>query len=358
MPKTQVMTAEVLLEAARECGFDCAGIASAAMAVHGDSLLDWLSRGRQGGMAWMAQSPERRIDPRRYHPETRSILVVGLYYFSESPDPAYWDDPLRGRVACYAWGADYHGVMEERLRRLTEWLKSAGAPDGACRPFADAQPLLERDHAATAKLGFIGKNTQLIHPRYGSYLFLGGLLLPFEPRGMQELDRPDRLPPRGCGRCARCLQACPTGALDAPYALDGRRCISYLTIEHRGAIDPSLRASMGRWIFGCDACQTVCPWVQRFAHPTDHARFLSFSPERAAPKLDELLGMDDHALRARFRDTPLWRAKIQGLRRNACIALGNGGSPEAEPALRRTLTDPDPIVREHADWALRRLEKN
>jgi epoxyqueuosine reductase len=234
--------------------------------------------------------------------------------------------------------------------------------------------VLERDFAAQAGLGFIGKNTCLINPALGSYLFLGEILVDVE----LDFDQPatdsgarieisahaeNRMAsaPLGkrrvgtCGVCTRCLTACPTHAFPAPYVLDGNRCISYLTIEHKGSIPLSLRPLMGNWIFGCDECQMICPWPRRFAQPTQ-ADFLRFEPGLAAPRLLDLINLNDDQFRARFKRTPLWRAKRRGLLRNVAVALGNWGDERAIPALRQALKDPEPMVREHATWALSQIQ--
>jgi epoxyqueuosine reductase len=242
----------------------------------------------------------------------------------------------------------------------------------------DTGPVLERDFAAQAGLGFIGKNTCLINPGIGSYLFLGELLVgleldydePASEGGARILRQPGPEPTTGrsrgrpagparprvgtCGACTRCLEACPTGAFPAPYVLDSNRCISYLTIELKGSIPVGLRPLMGNWIFGCDECQSVCPWPRRFAQPS-RQEFLRFDPERVAPKLLDLIDLTDEKFGTRFKTTPLWRAKRRGLLRNVAVALGNWGDAQAAPALRRSLDDPEPLIREHAAWALARI---
>jgi epoxyqueuosine reductase len=246
----------------------------------------------------------------------------------------------------------------------------------------DAGPVLERDLASQAGLGFIGKNTCLISPYLGSYLFLGELLVDLEldydepasdsgakiesgsvQRRIMAGEREDGWKKSGrriqrvgtCGACTRCLETCPTNAFPAPYVLDSGRCISYLTIELKGSISLELRSLMGNWIFGCDECQSVCPWPRRFAQPA-RLSFLRFDPEYAAPKLLDLIGLRDDEFRTRFRRTPLWRAKRRGLLRNVAVALGNWGNPCAIPALEGALDDPEPLIREHAAWALAQIK--
>jgi len=245
-------------------------------------------------------------------------------------------------VARYAWGRDYHEVMEPRLRALSADLEAA-APGTRGRVYVDTGPLLERDLAARAGLGWTGKNTMLLHPGLGSYFFIGIVLTTAELQADQGL--PDR-----CGTCTRCLEACPTGAFPEPYVLDARRCISYLTIEHRGPIPPGLREGMGTLAFGCDVCQAVCPWNSR-APVTAETAFMA----RDLPGLVELATLTDDGFRERLRASPLRRARRRGLARNAVVALGNAGDRAAVPALTAALTDPDAEVRSHAAWALDRV---
>jgi epoxyqueuosine reductase len=336
---------------AADAGFDLAGIAPAGPSPRAASFRSWLAEGFHADMAWMARDPATRCDVSRLDPAARCVLVVGLSYFVERPDPAYWDDPLRGQVARYAWGADYHGVMRERLDALRRAIDGRFGPGTAGRPFVDTRPVLERAAAESAGLGFVGRHAQLIHPDWGSCIVLGGipLMRAWAPTPPMPSDAR-----HGCGRCRRCLDACPGGALARPHVLDSRRCVSYLTVECRGAIPPELRPALGRRIFGCDACQEACPWMRRRARPSARP-FLRFEPDLAAPRLTELLEMDEAVFSRRFGATPLARAGRRGLRRNAAVALGNGGSPAARPALERAAADADELVAEHARWALARL---
>jgi len=312
-------------------------------------------------MAYLARDPQRRLDPRRLLPEAQSIVVVARNYWVAPPDPDLLSDPSRGRIARYAWGLDYHTVLRPRLFALDAFLRQLSGRTTHGKAYVDTGPVLEREWAAEAGLGFFGKNTCLIHPGLGSWLFLGVLIVP----EVLEADAPPQhSPPRWtfaegrvgtCGHCARCLEACPTGAFAGPYTLDARRCISYLTIELRGPIPRHLRPLMGNWIFGCDLCQDVCPWNSRFAVPTDEPAFRPL-PERVAPRLLDLLTIGDAEFAARFRQSAVKRAKRRGLLRNACVALGNWGDPQAVPALVRALhNDVEPLVRGHAAWALGRI---
>jgi len=284
-------------------------------------------------------------------------LSVALNYHTAPLPPELRDDPSRGLVASYAWGQDYHEVLTPRLHELSVRLHEPGAALGswtggttAHRAYVDTGPILERELGARAGQGFVGKNTLLIHPRLGSWFFLGELLLAVE------LPAEEISAVRGtCGRCTRCLDACPTGALVTPYLLDARRCISYLTIELKGAIPRELRPHLGHRIFGCDLCQEVCPWNRRFARPTTDPAFQP-RPEIVAPPLLDLIALDEEGFRQRFRDSPVRRPKRRGLLRSVAVALGNWGSPAAVPALASALHDVEPLIRAHAAWALGRID--
>ncbi len=378
---------ERIREKAYELGFDLIGVAPASRAPHADAYASWVDAGYAAAMGYMTRDVARRQDPRHLLPSARSVVVVGLSYFVANPPPDLWDDPSRGRIARYAWGRDYHDVMTPRLRELADFIARQARREVQYRVCVDTGPLLERDMAAQAGLGFIGKNTCLISPGLGSYLFLGEVLvdleLDFDPvallcsphyppslppsspnfgRGRGDggdsegrLSTPESHPVGTCGQCTRCLDTCPTHAFPAPYILDSNRCISYLTIELKGSIPLDLRPRMGNWIFGCDECQAICPWPRRFARPTQE-RFLRFDPELVAPRLLDLIMLSDDGFRARFKGSPILRAKRRGLLRNVAVALGNWGDAQAVPALRRALNDADPLIREHAAWALARME--
>jgi len=308
---------------------------------------DWLTRGYAAKMAYLARpdAVARRADPRNILPETGSVLVVAASY-AGAPHPTL--PPLHGRASRYAWGEDYHHWLLRDLEMLVQRLAEAHGPFSS-RCYVDTGPILERAWAQAAGLGWIGKNTNLIHPRLGSYLFLGVALLGIE---LEPTPAPE-LP--SCGDCTRCIDACPTGALVAPGVLDARRCIAYLTVEHRGAILEDLRPLLGDRVFGCDTCQDVCPWNRKplAAHVDAPA------PQTATLDLPGLLTMSEADFRARFRYTPLWRATWQGLARNAAVVLGNRQDPTARPILAHAAaTHPSTAVREHAAWALDRLQKS
>jgi epoxyqueuosine reductase len=308
-------------------------------------------------------------------PGAESVIVVGLSYYTIDLPDALKNDPSRGLIARYAWGVDYHNLMTPRLKELAEFVKgevvltsassptpAAETPQGASlKVYVDTGPVLERDWALSAGLGFIGKNTCLINPRMGSWLFLGVIVTdatltprpsPFQGEGKREARGEGGKP--SCGRCTRCLVACPTNAFPQPYVLDARRCISYLTIELKGSIPLDLRPLLGNRIFGCDICQDVCPWPTRFAMPTKERAFFAGDIDRAAPRLIDLASLSEDAFKQRFAGTPILRSKRRGLLRNVAVALGNWGSNEAKNALRVLADDPDPIIAEHAQWGLQR----
>ena len=343
---------EKIRERALALGFDLVGLAPARRAEHAEALLPWLASGCHAGMGWMARDPETRADPARLLAGAKSIVCVALAYGAEIPPAQFWDDPLRGRVARYAWGPDYHDLIAPRLEELARFIAADLGRPLAWKVAVDSAPIMERDHAARAGLGYLGRNTMLVSPRYGSLLLLGELLLDLE------LDAYDAPLPSACCTENYCATACPTGALFKPYHLDARRCISWLTIENKGEIPGELRPRLGRWIFGCDECQTSCQWPVVSGQLLDasklHAAF-RFNPELATPKLDELLALDERHFRDRFGGTPLARAKRRGLLRNAAVALGNSGAAAARPALERAAADPDELIRAHAAWALQRL---
>ncbi|HKZ04994.1 MAG TPA: tRNA epoxyqueuosine(34) reductase QueG [Methylomirabilota bacterium] len=298
---------------ALDLGFDLVGIGPAGPPEHAESFIRWVEAGHAGTMRYLARRGAERLDPGRVLPGARSVVCVALNYHQ---GPAA--DPSWAPVARYAWGRDYHDVMTPRLEALARFIGEAAGERGKC--YVDTGPILERDLAARAGLGWVGKNTMLIHPSLGSWFFIGVLLT------TAALGHGEALPDR-CGTCRACLDACPTDAFVAPYVLDARRCISYLTIEHRDEIAPDLAAGMGQWQFGCDVCQDVCPW-NRKAPVTRERGFFPLAPY---PGADEVAAMDDEAFARRFAGTPLTRPRAAGMRRNAAIALANAAR-QAPPA--------------------------
>ena len=326
---------------ARELGFDRVAIGPADPPEHGEALEAWLDAGYAGTMGYLGRGRAERLDPARMLRGARSVVAVAMSY--NPANGAERNEDWRG-VSRYARGRDYHDVIRPRLVELGEFIGSAAGAPVASRAAVDSSAVLERDLAARAGLGWIGKNTNLLTPSLGSYFFIGIVLttaeLPFDQR------EPDR-----CGTCTACLDACPTQAFVGPYVLDARRCISYLTIEHRGDIAGELAEQIGEWVFGCDVCQEVCPW-NRKAEP---GREPALEPSGSFGELESLLELDPAAFRARFRGSPLTRTKRAGLLRNAAIVLANRGERRAVGALNRALGDGDPVVRQAASWALAKL---
>ncbi|MFL5576327.1 MAG: tRNA epoxyqueuosine(34) reductase QueG [Gemmatimonadaceae bacterium] len=324
-------------------GFDLAGIARLGPTETAAAFEEWVARGYAGEMHYLPRGAEKRRDTRLPYDGARSAVVVALSYGGREP---------AGPVARYARGDDYHDLMVERLRELHARVDERVGRPVAGKAYVDTGPILERDLARRAGLGWFGKNTNLINPRLGSFFFLGALLLDLElePDAPFEADR--------CGSCTRCLDACPTGAFDGPRTLDATRCISYLTIELRGAIPEALRERMGGLVYGCDVCQEVCPWNVRFS---EELKEPAFAAREAVAGMDartlarELLAMTPEEFSRAFKGSPMKRAKPRGLKRNAAVVLGNVGTPEDADVLTRALDDPEPLVRESAAWALGRV---
>jgi epoxyqueuosine reductase len=355
VPENRSTLVDRIQAEASRLGFDLVGIATATPPATASRYQRWLENGFHGEMAYLARAEAvaRRKDLSRVQPAVRSVVTVAANYHTVPLPSEARGDPSRALVASYAWGQDYHDLLLTRLRQLASSLpaslRASAEVAPSYRAYVDTGPILERELAARAGLGFVGKNTNLIHPRLGSWLFLGELLLTVE------LPQPGQpLVLATCGRCTQCLDACPTGALVAPYVLDARRCISYLTIELKGPIPRQLRPLMGNRIFGCDICQEVCPWNQRFARPTAEPAFQP-RPDAIAPALLDLMALDDQGFRQRFQGSAVKRAKRRGLLRNVAVALGNWGDPAVLPALVRALEDPEPLIRGHAAWALGRV---
>ncbi len=333
---------------AQALGFDLVGVAPCSPPETYPLYLAWLEKGHHAGMGYMANDRNRgrRADPRRILPQCRSIVVLGVRYAQQAaaPSPPPHDARPRGRVAAYAWGDDYHDVLVERLRRLIAFLEAETGHPVPHRYYTDTGPVLEREYAVRAGLGWVGKNGMLIHPRLGSYLLLAEILLglALEPDSPTVTDH--------CGTCTRCLEACPTQAILPNRSVDANRCLSYLTIEHRGVIPPDLRPRLGDWVFGCDVCQMVCPWNRRAPLWGDPA----FAPRPHVPRpvLTEELALSPQAFNQKFKGSPIKRAKRRGYLRNVAVALGNAGAPSTVPALRQGLHDPEPLIRGHAAWAL------
>ena len=300
-------------ERASELGFDAFGVAVADSTSYFSQFLQWIDAGYYGGMDYLAREPERRSDPRKILPEARRAIVLGVNYNTRDSHVEVESTAARGRVSCYAWGEDYHRVITKRLKQLCLFIREIAGPDCSARYYVDTGPLLERDIAARTGVGWTGKHGNLVSGKFGSWLFLSVILTSLE----LEPDPPaaDR-----CGTCTACLEACPTQAFVKPYVLDARRCISYLTIEHRGDISEEFREKMGAWVYGCDICLRACPWNR-------HEKSGQDSPFTArefwkAPKIADLLRLTPEAFLEKTRRSAIRRAKWAGMLRNACIAAG------------------------------------
>ncbi|HTI99862.1 MAG TPA: tRNA epoxyqueuosine(34) reductase QueG [Dongiaceae bacterium] len=335
-----------IVQRARELGFDDCRCTTATSPDHAARLHDWLAEKKHGEMLWLERNAEKRSEPQKVLPGAKSILTLAASYASEPParDAA---GPGQGMVARYARYADYHDVLAGQLKLLVEFINEQ-APGTRSLWYVDTGPLLERDLAQRAGLGFVGKHTNLISRRLGNWFFLAEIITTLELP-------PDAPEANHCGHCTRCLTACPTAAITAPFELDARRCISYLTIELKGAIPEALRPAIGNRIYGCDDCLAVCPW-NRFAREgrlmRPHAR-----TDLGTPDLLELLALDEAGFKQRFAGTPIVRTKRRGLLRNVCVALGNTGDASVRPALERATHDPEPLIAAHAAWALTAIDR-
>ena len=328
-------------------GFDAVGFAEARLAEEArDNLGEFVARGYHGDMGWLADTAARRGDPQVLWPEARTVLVLGVNYGGEGDPLAAAGDPECGEISVYARGRDYHDTIKKRLKALARWI--AGRWPGELKVFVDTAPVMEKPLAQMAGIGWQGKHTNLVSREFGSWLFLGEIYLSLAlPPDDAESDH--------CGACQRCLDICPTAAFDGPYRLDARRCVSYLTIEHKGPIPQELRPLLGNRIFGCDDCLAVCPW-NKFARATAEPDFLP-RDGLSAPRLAELAALDDAGFRAMFAGTAVKRIGRNRFLRNVLTAIGNAPEPTPElvAAARSCLDDESPLVRDAAEWALGRL---
>jgi epoxyqueuosine reductase len=344
---------------AAELGFDDCRFTSAAAPASAGQFQHWLAQKNHGEMNWLERSVEKRTDPLKVLPDAKSVICLAASYDTSCGsrrEEALTDNSVEqslttppataGIVARYARFADYHDVLGGRLKSLTESLNELGGPQTRSLWYVDTGPLLERDLAQRAGLGFVGKHTNVISRRLGNWIFLAEILTTLELA-------PDTPEKNHCGNCTRCITACPTNAITAPFQLDARKCISYLTIELKGAIPVELRPAIGNRIFGCDDCLAVCPW-NRFAREgrlmKPHAR-----EDLRQPDLIELLQLDEAGFKSRFAGTPILRTKRRGLLRNVCVALGNAGDASALPALQKAARDSEPLIAEHAHWAIEQI---
>jgi epoxyqueuosine reductase len=331
---------------ARALGFSAIGIARAdAAPATGSRLREWLASGAHGDMIWMETTADRRASPQSLWPDVRSIISLGMSYAPASDPLALASEKEVGRISVYAQGADYHDVIKKALKGLARWLVDRAGCE--LKVFVDTAPVMEKPLAEAAGLGWQGKHTNLVSREEGSWLFLGAIYTSLE----LEPDQPHRV---HCGSCTACLDACPTGAFPAPFRLDARRCISYLTIEHQGPIPHEFRAAIGNRIYGCDDCLAVCPW-NRFAQSARRNKAFAPRAELTAPALADLLALDDPGFRKVFAGSPIKRIGRGRMVRNAAIAAGNSGSPALVAPLAKLKQDEDPVVAEAAAWALERL---
>jgi epoxyqueuosine reductase len=336
------LTADEIRGLARECGFELAGVARAEPAADRARYQEWVTAGYAGRMGYLTDRRAGvRDDPRNLLPSARSIVCVGKVY--QTGWPQTLDDPERAWISRYAWGADYHDVVRRGLERLEAGIRERAGGPVESKICVDTAPLLERSYGRLAGLGWIGKNTMLIDQRMGSWFFLGELLLSIE-------IEPDAPPPDRCGTCTACIDACPTEAI-VPLGIDSTRCISYFTIELRGAVPEEHRAGIGTHVFGCDICQDVCPWNRRAPETADP----SFAPREFAPPLERLAGMSEGEFREAFRGTPVTRARYAGFLRNVAIAMGNTGSSRFRAPLEKLAGSGDAVLAEAARWALSKI---
>ena len=329
---------------AHKLGFELVGIIPASQSETIARYQQWIENGYAGKMGYLEKHLPLKRDVRQLLSEAKSVISLAMNYYTLDPPKSLAEDPARGQISRYAWGDDYHDIIRQRLSELVDFIKQTAETELQVRVCVDTAPIIEREYAQKAGIGWIGKNTNLIHWRSGSWYFLAEILVSIALE-------PETLPIRGsCGTCTRCIEACPTDAFVEPNLLDSRRCISYLTIELKEHIPKGLRTKMGNLIYGCDICQEVCPWNSK-AVPTDDPGFQPRA-ENLAPTLLSLIGMTQQEFSRRFKGSPIKRAKRRGFLRNVLVAIGNWGDQRAVPALRKALTDDEPLVRSHAAWAL------
>lgn len=336
---------EALCREAQALGFDAVRVATpAAIGRAGDRLVEFLDAGRHGDMTWLATTAERRRDPCTLWPEARSAIMLAVSYAPATNPLAALEDPSRGVISVYAQGKDYHNILKSKLKTLAaSFAHKSGAQ---VKVFVDTAPLMEKPLAAAAGIGWQGKHTNLVSREHGSWLFLGAILT--DAKLLADAPEPDH-----CGSCRRCLDVCPTSAFPAPYVLDARRCLAYLTIEHKGHIAPEFRKPMGNRVFGCDDCLAVCPW-NKFATVAREVRFHARA-DSDDPPLSELLDLDDRAFRARFAGTPIKRTGRDRFVRNVLIAAGNSRDQTLLPKVEALIADASPLARAMAVWAMRQL---
>ena len=343
MPSAQMLKQQ-LVSLAHDLGFDSCRIARCDPPPHVDAFRQWLARGAEGEMSYMRRGKAKRSDPQLVLPGARSVVVLAMNYFQGSPVSST-QQFATGRIARYAWGDDYHQLIERKLEQISSFLEDFG---GRQKPYVDTGPILERDYAAEAGTGWHGKSTMLVHEKLGTWFFLAEVLTTLElPPDAAARDR--------CGSCTRCVTACPTGAITAPHQLDSRRCISYLTIELKTSIPLELRPLIGDRIYGCDDCLDACPW-NRFAGLSRETAFAA-RPATVGMALRDYLRLTEPEFRLMFQNSPIKRIKRRGFLRNVCVALGNVGDQNDLAALQQVANDPEPLIAEHAQWAIEQIRQ-
>lgn len=336
VPEKKHAMLESLRDEAEALGFHALGVTAVPVDLRCDYYTKWIAEGRHGTMGWMERNNERRLRPETLIEEARSVVVVAMNYYQPDPDRGY-------RIAKYALGDDYHNMIYKRLKKICRYMRDEFG--SVQRPYVDTGPLLEKPIAEAAGIGWQGKSTILVEPGQGTWSFLGNIVT--------TLDLPPAEPGKDrCGSCTRCIDVCPTKAITAPYQLDARKCISYLTIEHDGAIPQEYREAIGDRLFGCDECLDVCPW-NKWAVPTEEAKF----QPRTLPSLREMLHWDEATFKDKMQGSPMRRLKLHRFRRNICVVLGNTGSQADLAALEQVASGDDAMVAEHADWAIRQIQR-
>ncbi len=338
----------LLQEKARELGFDACRFTTAKPPDHAQHFQNWIAANHHGEMGYLQRNAHKRVEPQLVLEQAKTVISLAVSYSNETvaAEPIPTTKNVAGIVARYARYPDYHDILSVRLKALTEFVNELGGGETRSLWYVDTGPLLERDLAQRAGVGFVGKHTNLISRELGNWIFLSEIITTLE-------IEPDASEKNRCGSCSRCIEACPTNAITAPFQLDARRCISYLTIELKGSIPVEFRSAIGNRIYGCDDCLAACPW-NRFARAGNmmksHAK-----PELAAPDLIELLALDDAAFKKRFAGSPILRTKRRGLLRNVCVALGNVGDATSLPVLKKAAQDSEPLIVEHALWAIEQI---
>ncbi len=327
--------------------FDLVGVSPVGPFPENQFYKEWLAKGHAANMNYMGKNPEKREDIKSFIPRARSVISCALNYNTDRPYSTENVDKKRGWIARYAWGDDYHEEIKERLNTLRQYIETITPEEPQMRLYVDTGPVLERNYAKYAGIGWVGKNTCLINQEIGSWILIGEIITSLE----LEYDSPA---PERCGTCTKCIDECPTDAIIEPYELDSRLCISYLTIELKDKIPVELREAIGNQVFGCDICQDVCPWNRKAETTAD----TMFQPREGLynPELSTLAGLDVEEFRALFKGSPIKRTKRRGLLRNAVVAIGNSGESEFIPVLQGALMDEEPLVRAHAVWALYKIQ--